>query len=77
MSEPQEHQPRKPELRKPELRSPELPRTMKERDGKALRSGWTTGSCASAAAKAAALMLVTGDPQHEVQIALPGKDGAW
>ena len=50
---------------------------MKERDGKALRSGWTTGSCASAAAKAATLILATGDPQAEVEIALPGKDGRW
>ena len=62
---------------RPLLRSPDLPRTMKERDGKALRSGWTTGSCASAAAKAATLILTTGDPQHEVEIALPGKDGHW
>lgn len=60
-----------------ELREPDLPRTMKQRAGKALRSGWTTGSCASAAAKAAALALATGDPQQEVEIALPGKDGAW
>jgi cobalt-precorrin-5B (C1)-methyltransferase len=50
---------------------------MKERSGKALRSGWTTGSCASAAAKAATLALITGDPQAEVEIALPGKDGHW
>jgi len=60
-----------------DLREPDLPRTMKQRAGKALRSGWTTGSCASAAAKAAALALATGDPQHEVEIALPGKDGDW
>jgi len=60
-----------------DLREPDLPRTMKQRGGKALRSGWTTGSCASAAAKAAVLALATGDPQHEVEIALPGKDGGW
>ncbi|HEV2634913.1 MAG TPA: cobalt-precorrin-5B (C(1))-methyltransferase [Actinocrinis sp.] len=65
------------EPRGPELRSPDLPRTMKERDGKALRSGWTTGSCASAAAKAATLALVTGAAPTEVEIALPGKDGRW
>lgn len=59
------------------LREPDLPRTMKQRDGRALRSGWTTGSCAAAAAKAAVLALATGDVQHEVEIALPGKDGAW
>lgn len=60
-----------------DLREPDLPRTMKQRGGKALRAGWTTGSCASAAAKAAVLALATGDPQSEVEIALPGKDGAW
>jgi cobalt-precorrin-5B (C1)-methyltransferase len=60
-----------------DLREPDLPRTMKQRAGKALRAGWTTGSCASAAAKAAALALATGDPQQEVEIALPGKDGEW
>lgn len=60
-----------------DLREPDLPRTMKQRGGKALRPGWTTGSCASAAAKAAALALATGDPQQEVEIALPGKDGQW
>ena len=60
-----------------DLREPDLPRTMKQRAGKALRPGWTTGSCASAAAKAAALALATGDPQQEVEIALPGKDGEW
>jgi cobalt-precorrin-5B (C1)-methyltransferase len=60
-----------------DLREPDLPRTMKQRAGKALRSGWTTGSCATAAAKAAALALSTGDPQQEVEIALPGKEGSW
>lgn len=39
---------------------------------KGLRTGWTTGTCASAAAKAAALGLLTGVAQHEVEVALPG-----
>ncbi|SEK95770.1 cobalt-precorrin-5B (C(1))-methyltransferase [Streptacidiphilus jiangxiensis] len=53
-----------------ELREPDLPRTMKVRQGP-LRSGWTTGTCASAAARAAALMLVGGEPQQQVDVALP------
>jgi cobalt-precorrin-5B (C1)-methyltransferase len=36
-----------------------------------LRTGWTTGTCASAAAKAAALGLVTGTAPAEVEIGLP------
>jgi cobalt-precorrin-5B (C1)-methyltransferase len=54
----------------PELREPDLPRTAKER-GRALRTGWTTGTCAAAAAKAAATALRTGEVQRTVEIALP------
>ncbi|MBA9004068.1 cobalt-precorrin-5B (C(1))-methyltransferase [Thermomonospora cellulosilytica] len=54
----------------PELREPDMPRTMKVRQ-RALRTGWTTGSCASAAAKAATALLRTGRHADHVQIALP------
>ena len=54
----------------PELREPDLPRTAKQR-GRALRTGWTTGTCAAAAAKAAATALRTGEVQRDVEIALP------
>jgi cobalt-precorrin-5B (C1)-methyltransferase len=54
----------------PELREPDLPRTAKVR-GQALRTGWTTGTCAAAAAKAAATALRTGEVQRTVEIALP------
>lgn len=60
-----------------ELREPDLPRTMKTRGGKALRTGWTTGTCSAAAAKAATLALVSGTPSERVEVALPGKDGQW
>ncbi|MEV5821623.1 cobalt-precorrin-5B (C(1))-methyltransferase [Micromonospora harpali] len=54
----------------PELREPDLPRTAKIRPT-ALRTGWTTGACATAAAKAAVTALVTGVPQRQVEIGLP------
>ncbi|MER7441239.1 cobalt-precorrin-5B (C(1))-methyltransferase [Micromonospora avicenniae] len=54
----------------PPLREPDLPRTAKVRPT-ALRTGWTTGACATAAAKAAVATLVSGVPQREVEIGLP------
>jgi cobalt-precorrin-5B (C1)-methyltransferase len=37
-----------------------------------LRTGWTTGTCASAAAKAAGVGLITGTAPAEVEVAVPG-----
>ncbi len=37
-----------------------------------LRTGWTTGTCAAAAAKAALIELVTGAAPLEVEVGLPG-----
>jgi cobalt-precorrin-5B (C1)-methyltransferase len=54
----------------PELLEPDLPRTAKVRK-QALRTGWTTGTCAAAAAKAATAALHTGEIQTSVEIALP------
>jgi len=39
-----------------------------------LRAGWTTGTCASAAAKAAAAWLAHGSAPESVEVALPGGD---
>lgn len=47
-------------------------------EGRQLRTGYTTGSCAAAAAKAATLALLTGSPVSEVSIHLPvGRDVAF
>ena len=54
----------------PELREPELPRTAKVRTGP-LRSGWTTGTCSAAAAKAATTALVSQTVQTAVEVVLP------
>ena len=40
--------------------------------GKALRRGWTTGSCAAAAAQAAAVLLLTGIAPPEIHLHTPG-----
>ena len=39
--------------------------------GQALRRGWTTGSCAAAAAQAAAQLLLTGQAPAEIRLETP------
>lgn len=50
---------------------PSMARVKGEREK--LRTGWTTGACATAAAKGAALALTTGECPGRVEITLPGK----
>jgi cobalt-precorrin-5B (C1)-methyltransferase len=55
------------------LREPSMPPSMEKVKGESLRTGWTTGTCAAAAAKAAMKALVSGEPQTRVDVKLPGK----
>jgi cobalt-precorrin-5B (C1)-methyltransferase len=55
------------------LREPSMPPSMEKVKGQKLRTGWTTGTCAAAAAKAAASALAGGRPQTRVDVRLPGK----
>jgi cobalt-precorrin-5B (C1)-methyltransferase len=50
-----------------------MPPSMERVNGEKLRTGWTTGTCAAAAAKAAARALHTGEPQSRVDVRLPRK----
>ncbi len=58
---------------RPDLREPDLPRTAKVRPH-ALRTGFTTGACSAAAAKAAALALRDGSVPSTVDITFPSGD---
>jgi len=55
------------------LREPPMPPSMARARDEKLRTGWTTGTCAAAAARAAARALLTGEPQRSVDVRLPRK----
>ena len=55
------------------IHEPSMPPSMRKVKGEKLRTGWTTGTCAAAAAKAAAKALLTGEPQESVDVKLPRK----
>jgi cobalt-precorrin-5B (C1)-methyltransferase len=61
-------------MEQPELREPNLPASARRVANSKLRRGWTTGTCATAAAKAACLLLRDGDAPAEVEVPLPRSD---
>ncbi|MGH3915291.1 MAG: cobalt-precorrin-5B (C(1))-methyltransferase, partial [Pseudonocardiaceae bacterium] len=60
-------------MTQPPLREPDLPRTAKVRPV-ALRTGFTTGACSAAAAKAAVTALGSGLVHARVDIPFPSGD---
>jgi cobalt-precorrin-5B (C1)-methyltransferase len=55
------------------LHEPPMPPSMARAKDEKLRTGWTTGTCAAAASKAAARALLTGALQDRVDVKLPKK----
>ena len=55
------------------IHEPSMPPSMRKVKGEKLKPGWTTGTCAAAAAKAAAKALLAGESQESVDIRLPRK----
>ena len=55
------------------LHEPPMPPSMARAKDEKLRTGWTTGTCAAAASKAAASALLTGEQQARVDVKLPKK----
>jgi cobalt-precorrin-5B (C1)-methyltransferase len=55
------------------IREPSMPPSMQRVKGEKLRPGWTTGTCAAAAAKVAAKALRDGEVQREIDVKLPRK----
>ena len=55
------------------IHEPSMPPSMKKAKGEKLLPGWSTGTCAAAAAKAATKALLDGEAQERVEIKLPKK----